>query len=110
MRSWQTDLIVEGIDKLQHQAASTAFVLNNGKFKQEGRFDMAYGALALFYGGLEALIGPPTMVDGSLIKSMEQVCGTARNAARGGDRSAAREMRRGAARSAARSQNVGGRM
>ena len=48
-------------------------MLNNTKFKQEGRFDMAYGPLALFYGGLEALIGPPTMVDGSLIKSMEQV-------------------------------------
>ena len=55
------------------QAASTAFVLNNTKFKQEGRFEMAYGALALFYGGLEALIGPPQMIDGSLIKSMEQV-------------------------------------
>eukprot|EP00966_Prymnesium_polylepis_P045194 1046972-Prymnesium_polylepis.2 len=33
---------------------------------------MAYGALALFYGGLESLLGPPQMVDGSLIKSMEQ--------------------------------------
>ena len=33
---------------------------------------MAYGPLALFYCGLEALIGPPTMVDGSLIVSMEQ--------------------------------------
>ena len=69
----QADVVVEGIEKLQYQAASTAFVLNNGKFKQEGRFEMAYGGLALFYGGLEALIGPPTMVDGSLIKSMEQV-------------------------------------
>mmetsp|Transcript_34214 Transcript_34214/g.89391 ORF Transcript_34214/g.89391 Transcript_34214/m.89391 type:complete len:1055 (+) Transcript_34214:149-3313(+) len=67
-----TDVIFEGIEKLQHQAASTAFVLNNTKFKQEGRFEMAYGALALFYGGLESLIGPPQMIDGSLIKSMEQ--------------------------------------
>eukprot|EP00966_Prymnesium_polylepis_P043740 1013686-Prymnesium_polylepis.2 len=36
---------------------------------------MAYGNLALFYGGLESLIGPPQMVDGSLIKSMEQARG-----------------------------------
>ena len=32
----------------------------------------AVGALSLFYGGLESLIGPPQMIDGSLIKSMEQ--------------------------------------
>ena len=47
-------------------------MLNNTKFKNEGRFEMAYGALSLFYGGLESLIGPPQMIDGSLIKSMEQ--------------------------------------
>eukprot|EP00326_Haptolina_ericina_P037582 CAMPEP_0181244632 /NCGR_PEP_ID=MMETSP1096-20121128/42969_1 /TAXON_ID=156174 ORGANISM="Chrysochromulina ericina, Strain CCMP281" /NCGR_SAMPLE_ID=MMETSP1096 /ASSEMBLY_ACC=CAM_ASM_000453 /LENGTH=823 /DNA_ID=CAMNT_0023341205 /DNA_START=27 /DNA_END=2496 /DNA_ORIENTATION=- len=67
-----TDVVVNGIEDLGKQAASTAFVLNNTKFKQEGRFEMAYGALALFYGGLESLIGPPQMIDGSLIKSMEQ--------------------------------------
>ncbi|KAL1498967.1 hypothetical protein AB1Y20_013487 [Prymnesium parvum] len=67
-----THVIFEGIQKLQKQAASTAFVLNNTKFKSEGRFEMAYGALALFYGGLESLIGPPQMIDGSLIRSMEQ--------------------------------------
>lgn len=71
----QTSVIFEGIEKLQLQAASTAFVLNNTKFKQEGKFEMAFGALALFYGGLESLIGPPQMIDGSLIKSMEQASG-----------------------------------
>ena len=49
-------------------------MLNNTKFKQEGKFEMAYSALALFYGGLESLIAPPQMIDGSLIKSMEQAC------------------------------------
>ena len=31
---------------------------------------MAYGSLSLFYGGLESLIGPPHMVEGSMLNSM----------------------------------------
>ena len=34
----------------------------NDKFQATGKFQMSYGSLSLFYGGLESLIGPPLMV------------------------------------------------
>ena len=36
-----------------------------------GGFEMAFGSLDLFFGGLEGVIGPPQMIDGSLHKAMK---------------------------------------
>ena len=46
---------------------------NQCKFHLEGgmQYEMAFGSLDLFYGGLEGLIGPPQMVNGSIHKAME---------------------------------------
>ena len=52
------DAVVAGVEKLQEQGASTGQELNN-KFATEAKFEMKYGSLDLFYGGLESLIGPP---------------------------------------------------
>ena len=42
----------------------------NDKFSTTAKFQMTYGSLSLFYGGLESLLGPPKMVKGSLLASM----------------------------------------
>ena len=43
----------------------------NVKFHMEARtYEMAFGSLDLFFGGLEGIIGPPQMVLGSLMNSM----------------------------------------
>ena len=44
--------ISAGIELLQGQGASTGFELND-KFATEAKFEMKYGSLDLFYGGLE---------------------------------------------------------
>ena len=43
------------------QAAGTSHDLND-KFMTSAKFELTYGSLSLFYGGLESLIGPPNMV------------------------------------------------
>ena len=40
------------------------------KFQTNAKFQMSYGSLSLFYGGLESLLGPPKMVNGSLENGM----------------------------------------
>ena len=52
------DAVTAGVEKLQGQGASTGLELNT-KFATEAKFEMKYGSLDLFYGGLESLIGPP---------------------------------------------------
>ena len=55
--------ILAGVGTLNNQVAATGSDLNN-KFHMEGtvQFEMAFGSLDLFFGGLEGVIGPPTMV------------------------------------------------
>ena len=49
----------------------------NEKFATTAKFQMTYGSLSLFYGGLESLLGPPKMYKGanhaekSLFNTME---------------------------------------
>ncbi|EOD32716.1 hypothetical protein EMIHUDRAFT_230507 [Emiliania huxleyi CCMP1516] len=64
------------IEKLRDQRAATGAALN-AKFAAEGdTFEMGFGGVEQFYGGvlhasLEKIIGPPLMVEGSLLKAME---------------------------------------
>ena len=65
-----TDAICEGIEVLQEQDASSGADLNH-KFHMDGSgFEMSFGSLDLFFGGLEGIIGPPQMINGSLLESM----------------------------------------
>jgi hypothetical protein len=52
------DTISAGVKKLQSQTAASSSQLND-KFQVSGKFQMSYGSLSLFYGGLESLLGPP---------------------------------------------------
>ena len=53
--------ILEGRAQLSGQAAKSGAELND-KFASSAKFQMSYGSLSLFYGGLESLLGgtPPT--------------------------------------------------
>ena len=51
---------MEGIDALTKQQVASSAALND-KFQASGKFQMSYGSLSLFYGGLESLLGPPQM-------------------------------------------------
>jgi hypothetical protein len=53
-------LLVEGVEKLRAQKVGSSTALND-KFQASGKFEMSYGSLSLFYGGLESLLGPPQM-------------------------------------------------
>lgn len=71
------DEIVRGVAALRKQETASSAQLND-KFQATGKFQMSYGSLSLFYGGLESLLGPPSMVkdpemDGkaTLLKAME---------------------------------------
>ena len=72
------EVLVEGLDRLGGQAAKSGADLND-KFASSAKFQMSYGSLSLFYGGLEALLGPPKMLKGhqpgkeapSLMNAME---------------------------------------
>ena len=55
-----TDVLVRGIEQLKTQRVGSAAVLND-KFSSSAKFQMSYGSLSLFYGGLESLLGPPQM-------------------------------------------------
>jgi len=62
------------IEKLRGQGAATGAALN-AKFAAEGdafKGEMRFGGVEQFFRGLEALIGAPLMVDGSLLKAMEE--------------------------------------
>ena len=64
-------LVCAGIDALREQSAATGAALNN-KFVSEASFELAYGGLDVFFGGLESLIGPPTLVNGSVLTAMSR--------------------------------------
>jgi hypothetical protein len=51
------DAVWEGVCSLQSQGAATGAALND-KFASESTFEMAYGGLELFYGGIEGLSAP----------------------------------------------------
>ena len=66
------DVIMEGARFLTSGRSDRGSTVANDKFQASGKFQMSYGSLSLFYGGLESLIGPPKMLKGSLFHSMEQ--------------------------------------
>ena len=71
-----TEFIYTCIQSLQGQKTASAEKLND-KFATTAKFQMTYGSLSLFYGGLESLLGPPKMYKGpqhtekSLFNTME---------------------------------------
>ena len=65
-----TDAIWGGVEMLHEQSAATGDDLNK-KFHMDGAgFEMSFGSLDLFFGGLEGVIGPPRMTNGSLLFAM----------------------------------------
>ena len=60
LREW----MVHAIGSLQGQATGSPEQLND-KFSTTAKFQMTYGSLSLFYGGLESLLGPPKMYKGA---------------------------------------------
>lgn len=49
---------MQGIEGLKLQSAPSGKALN-AKFQKTGKFEMGYGKLDVFFGGLELLLGPP---------------------------------------------------
>lgn len=58
------EFVSEAVASLSAQEYGSAEKLND-KFASTGKFQMTYGSLSLFYGGLESLLGPPKMYKGS---------------------------------------------
>jgi len=58
-----TDFLCEAVGTLASQKTGSAEKLND-KFATTAKFQMTYGSLSLFYGGLESLLGPPKMYKG----------------------------------------------
>ena len=66
------DAVHEGVMKLSSGAGGPQDgTIKSDKFQTNAKFQMSYGSLSLFYGGLESLLGPPKMVRGSLFNAME---------------------------------------
>ena len=71
-------VLIDGIHALKGQPVASSSALND-KFQASGKFQMSYGSLSLFYGGLESLLGPPQMAKdpsredspATLLRSME---------------------------------------
>ena len=71
-------VLLDGLASLRTLKVSGSAALND-KFQASGKFQMSYGSLSLFYGGLEQLLGPPQMAKegpgedalASIIKAME---------------------------------------
>ena len=62
-----------GLAELREQKASTGVALSN-KFAADGdayKGEMGFASIDVFFGGLEGLVGPPLMVEGSLMRQME---------------------------------------
>ncbi|KOO20837.1 achain structural determinant protein [Chrysochromulina tobinii] len=72
------EMLWDGVEALGKQKVASSAALND-KFQASGKFQMSYGSLSLFYGGLESLIGPPQMhkdperegAPATLLKAME---------------------------------------
>ena len=70
-----TPMIWKHVTALKEQKAATGAALSQ-KFKEDAAYQLRFGGLAEYTGGLDALIGPPLMIDGSLEKAMEvEHCG-----------------------------------
>ena len=67
-----TAVITAHAEQLSKQTAATGAELNEKFESEEGNFQLAFGSLESFYGGLEAMLGPPLMVQGRLDTSMKQ--------------------------------------
>ncbi|KOO33679.1 ankyrin repeat protein [Chrysochromulina tobinii] len=65
------EFILESIATLAGQSTGNAASLND-KFATTAKFQMTYGSLSLFYGGLESLLGPPKMYKGALVDNDEK--------------------------------------
>ena len=65
-----TERIAAAAQALNQQAAPTASALNS-KFTSDTSRELSYGSLEVFYGGLDALIGPPIFIEESLWRAME---------------------------------------
>ena len=65
------DAVCHGLTDLQTQVAATGADLNVKFHLEGGQYEMAFGSLDQFYGGLEGLIGPPQMIHGSITMAME---------------------------------------
>ena len=52
-------------------AWTSAYALSKGKFKQESTLDMELGPSSHFRSDLHSLIGPPMLMDGSIIEQMK---------------------------------------
>ena len=57
------DFVAGAVESLSMQSTGSAEVLND-KFATTAKFQMTYGSLSLFFGGLESLLGPPKMYKG----------------------------------------------
>ena len=66
-----TELVWDGLCGLSKQEAATGDELS-AKFRMESGREMSLGTLEHFFNGLEALIGPPLMVEGSLLLQMKR--------------------------------------
>ena len=58
-----SDFVYACAQSLSKQQTGSASKLND-KFASSAKFQMTYGSLSLFYGGLESLLGPPKMYKG----------------------------------------------
>ena len=66
------DAVLEGVHKLGASGGGPQDgAVTSDKFQTNAKFQMSYGSLSLFYGGLESLLGPPKMLHGSLLAAME---------------------------------------
>jgi len=65
------EFVVESVATLAAQNTGSSSELND-KFASTGKFQMTYGSLSLFYGGLESLLGPPKMYKGTLVNNEEK--------------------------------------
>ena len=64
--SGAVDFVASSIETLSRQTTGNSAQLND-KFATTAKFQMTYGSLSLFYGGLESLLGPPKLYKGSLV-------------------------------------------
>jgi hypothetical protein len=62
--------IWNGVEKLRRQGAATGHALNAKFAADGGTFELATGSLDQFFDGLEGLLGPPLLHEGSILKSM----------------------------------------
>ena len=67
-----SEMILEACEEMRGKGKSLQDgAVKSDKFQSSAKFQMSYGSLSLFYGGLESLLGPPKMYKGSLFGAME---------------------------------------